>query len=1437
MGWFGRWRLNKDCARFVALIRSGEIDGALTTFDQSLASQGAEVSQQLRVCYHLHRWLGMHEEKDLSSLLLLTGAGTAAAGNAIATAGQLVRQLKREQELALALNQRTPKLLTAGPSSDPGSQALETLAQAILEVRALPPNSPHAERKSAAQRILSLLPVAATLDSRPKSVLGHLFVWANLALSRHKQLIEARALLDALPPPQMEQALCAALFGMGRTALQDGRVEEAESVLATAAKVPKFTQRQAFVLAWGVAALERNSAVAAKWFITQAAHPQPDDPREWNQRMLLAAAIAQFRANRYAEGREVLGRLAKQVKAEPGEAAPQELLTQVYYLAGVSFLAGTREWATPTGGGEPQQIQADRDLRVKNRSLWGELRQRLNDVIDRLGKLGSEANWKRRLLVGLLAYVDTSTTLNPDDLAAFSAAVERTDGEAARTKLKRIEGALIARAKAVEEAVTLVRNKDYPRLRDLKETVLDSLGDAIPPAVRAAVYLTVWQGDPSYDPLPELQRITPQPGTEVVLTEAIRQVQITQALTRLGDECRSLQASGSALPAQQLFTMFDPEVGQRTALAAALVQLRRGDLAGAQNSLSSIDTGSTGSLLTWVRFYLSWRQGNAAVCRALAEAEPGNPWLSRNPSWSGALGARSLLRALDANDTDGAFRFLLAFGNGRLEHPRVTQVIVNLVVWLLERKQAPTAHRLIQKLRQEGVADLRNPGRYPQLSWALQVLAVPVAACMGQYTGLLESAQQAGSVSGQPVFGGAQEDNLMRGWVQLMKVEAELAQTARTADELKLRWKAVRRSLEGQANELFTEAEVRPYAFLIAGLLAWLNTDTLVDRATIEQLRIAQSSLPLASRAGFLETVIAELSWRKRVIDEFWYELRGGEFKHARTIYQDELLPAFGARMPHSIRLGMILVESELGVTAADTLQQRLSELHRDAPTLNRELVEKVRTAIAEGEKLRRIGQQLKSAQFDALVEFAEKATWAGFAPGTMAIPVGLALLFARFKKDQFEKAEQLGAAIARHSSVSGWVRDIASLLLGRVLFNKKDYPAAAEEFGRVSSANVLGHDTDRYWATSHFSHGLQLLAVDQKDKAFDAFAKSLAKRNGRAENVKLAPLFIHFGVTSMEAKNGNRAKQSFLLMSKTLDGLKASPEVTLHRLLADLGSLLCESLMGEQGKDITGEKFRDLRKRLEKADDLSINSGGHRVIINAILDRLFLLLGICQDIRQQIRLPANKRRKPAELHTAFLTQFESLEKLKGENQPHDPVLLTLKGCTALLWRGGASDDAMQWLEQAMALGVQSPRLAQMLNRRSDEFKKAREQKGKVLDLFDIFLASGTVPTEVKHQFIRRDNLAVLYKLNRNYAPDDFVTRGASTEVQRLSERVNHLLTFVEEDSELAREPKLKRLVDDARDLIEKITQHAAELEEAEQSVLSILAQKIREQSLESNVT
>ena len=74
--------------------------------------------------------------------------------------------------------------------------------------------------------------------------------------------------------------------------------------------------------------------------------------------------------------------------------------------------------------------------------------------------------------------------------------------------------------------------------------------------------------------------------------------------------------------------------------------------------------------------------------------------------------------------------------------------------------------------------------------------------------------------------------------------------------------------------------------------------------------------------------------------------------------------------------------------------------------------------------------------------------------------------------------------------------------------------------------------------------------------------------------------------------------------------------------------------------------------------------------------------------------------------------QTKALDALQEEAKQQDPVLLALKGVVELLLaRGGNVDTAVQWLQAAMRLGMQSQRLAELLNRLREDARRALEKR------------------------------------------------------------------------------------------------------------------------------
>src|SRR5206468_10785579 len=139
-------------------------------------------------------------------------------------------------------------------------------------------------------------------------------------------------------------------------------------------------------------------------------------------------------------------------------------------------------------------------------------------------------------------------------------------------------------------------------------------------------------------------------------------------------------------------------------------------------------------------------------------------------------------------------------------------------------------------------------------------------------------------------------------------------------------------------------------------------------------------------------------------------------------------------------------------------------------------------------------------------------------------------------------------------------------------------------------------------------------------------------------------------------------------------------------------------------------------------------------------------ITAIGQELRGQRRLDRSKRRAPKDLHAFLSKECDALDSLKTENQPQDHVLLALRGAIDLLFLSDdQAPDALEAIENAMKLGVQSHKLAGLFEKHSKRVKEIQTKKRAALDIFDVYLAAGSVPAETRKAFVRSDDLAALY--------------------------------------------------------------------------------------------
>jgi tetratricopeptide (TPR) repeat protein len=1401
-------RIERDSARFSELLSQGEVQAALQHYEDALADYGADVDKALRVAYHFHRWLARGEEEDVRAVELLPLGED--PHSQIARASHVIRRLRREAQLAHALRRRDPAALTAPHerADDKEAQVVEHLGLAVLEVHRLQKGR---SVTAVAASVLRQLPSGRDLPSELWPVWNHLTLWGLWNRGRFAELLKNTSSLSHLPIEERGRFVQAAVNTWGQQAVTEGdRIEEAFVALAEArtladkALVP-HKQLPSMALRWAAEALRVGRGdLAVAWLthdgvqevLTDAAVPQ------WYPRFLLALGYLETgKVNQARQGLQAI------ITTQP----ETDVAPQARYLQALSLLAETQTWERSA---EDESDAADVGLGA----MWRKLRSELEDVATDLSAAPEAFAWRGHLLLGLIAYVDSNATPTLSQLERFSAAVEQVESPKAKRRLKTIEADLLTRARATDEAIEYVRRRAYAELRPLHDHVLTPLGDAIPALVRAAVTMTLWEGDPTYDPLPDLQRI-PLPGgddpTKQLVTACMDQVRAAATMAQLADLLARPRLPTAVRTPPLTSLDFDDETARMGARASAVIRLRQGlweramgQLPQAQEAASEEDSDLV-QMDAYARFYGAWQTGNVAAC---AENAP-NRYLSASGDWHTALDGRRLLMALEQGDGPAVLRFLRSEIGAAIPLER----LLGAVGWLLRHNRAEPALTLCAMV-EEGMTDEEQSTLAPWLPF-LRGLG---SAKAGQYTtaidafeALLASAQLPGV------------DRAMARQVQalarLFRLESELALALASQDTLATRWPSVRRSLSEQAATLQETPELRAYGDLITSLMTYLRADTLVDQTVITRLQRARQALRIRQGATFVEDVLGRLRWRREVLNDFWTGLQKGNLQRSRDIFLREIKPAFGDRVPSTIQLAMVTVDWDSGAYTTDQLLRRLDILRHEAPDIDAELIQQVADYIHEADRTRRFTELVRRKAYDEIVSFVERSEWAE----SMPVPVAIALLHALYRKKQHEQAKRFGRVITDTPRLAPWVRDYGYLILGYLLYDNDDYEEAADAFEKISTSELLGHhNTDKYWAAAHFARGLQYLEGDKKEQAFDSFRRSLTQRKTTVRNVSLSTLFTYFGLQNLEARKGNRARQAFTLLKESVEGLEPTRDVVQSSVLGEMGLLLCDGLLDGDGEKVpTGRDFARLVERVAQHED--VLSGEDQVLMAHALHRL----AICQQFRHERRAPRRRRQDKGDLRDFVSDQIDALEALPPLRGGHDPVILVVKGLIHTLLKIRRDvDQALEHFTEAARLGLSTPRFSQLVRRLSEEKQQDLASRSLIVDLFDLYLLSGGLPPEWRESFARTSGVVELYRSSRGYAPEEVARGYVKSPAEIAEQRLGHLKKVIQA-SPLKGDDQIDDLLDDLMADLEKLKAVEAALMEGEQQVITTVAGRMAEES------
>ena len=1459
--WFKKRRIKRRSDQFSTLLAQDD-PGSINFFELHLSPCYTEIDMALRLAYHLARWSQLYEAKDYDSVVRIAELEDS-QGTLTPKALQAMRLQRLQSALARCIRGRSEKSLRTekGLAALASAGPMERLgAAATTALTSIPAAREDQEIKEIVKKILSSLPERRELKSELLlRVYDQLRLWALWKLEHYEALVQSPDSIKTIPKNISDAILSYAADRWGEAELTRSDIKKALSALQYRFQLgdAKGLNRMQIILSWGLYALNNEALDEAfQWFDYHLKLIDAKSDPLLYLLLSLGMALALLKRNKLSSAQSILEKLSRGTKnASPSitegfNFTQSDLRFYFDYLHVLCLLKSTSSWPTPNIGqqdgdrnfaGLPDKSVVQEDGRMRpgfhqNRVMWAELREKILQLIGRMVQTGSALVWKAHLVAGFVTFVETSCSPDPNLLADFAAAIDQGESPETLTSLKTIQGVLVARAKATQEAMRLVDNGDKASLLLFKKEVLDPIRETVPPLIRAAVVMTLWENDPTWDPLPELHTLDCGPEERSQIDRCIALVRTLHALRLMSTACRSPKSGTQDIEA--LKPSFTNDMMATThALGAALVQLKSGQ---PEKALAILDdTAETSDpILTsrrqYLDFYAAWHAMDFQRCSGSIEIlAPMYFNTTAAPVITMALRVRIMHAELAQGETNETKQWLEELLNAS-GWDDVLPTVFAFTLWFLGQKSAYAAaifldvvyQKSIDKLQEKSEADLMR------LTWQIRFGRALCQCLAGQYNRAIEELDWLSTVSiPQDVFFRSKiHTQKVTGWVNLLRIQASLALTAETSENVPARWPTLRRLIE--ESDLKSISSMSSYAGLIEGAVAFLSPDALVDTTLIQRLEKARQELKVKHKAAFMENIIGKLNWRRRILEDFWTAMSLGKFKDSRAMYRTELFPAYGDHMPSAIQLGMIMADWDSGEFPTTELLKRLVLLEAEAPDLNKVIIRKVKNYILDGDKIRHLTKKIRDScagdvDFQETIDFIRQTEWAGMEKGSMPVPVAITLLYSLYRKERNEEARDFGGVIRESRGVVPWVRDYGLLLLGYVLYQRlKDYTEAAAVFGEISKKEILGHKTDDYWSVSHFNQGCRFLENNEHHKAFASFGRAMAKKDKNFGNFELVYLFLHFGMKNMEARKGNRAHQAFTLSEKNLASLKQDAETVKLRFCVRTGLRLCEALQEETSESISGDSFLEIFYESQKAHPQPDKQTLQQ------LEWMARVLAVCATLRHGVRFKMNpeKRIKPEELTSFLDAQVERIQELTELLRPQSPVLYVLKGMILLrLKKGDHQKKALKEFSLAARLGIHSARLSELIIKLSQSTDEMDEQVRLVMDLFDAYLMAGQVPLVIKDKLIRSDDLAELYRIYRNYRPADLVGPSTRPREKILCERLVSLDSQAEK-LEYAGEKNLQPLRQELKKALKTIESAEATLLEIERQILAAIATRMRTQ-------
>ena len=1394
--WLQNRRIRANIVKFYALIQQEDIFSALEFYRTEIMQHTDELSKCVRVTFHFYQWMLSKDEKDFKTIEQL--GSSEPSDSQVMRAFNIVKQLKRVHDINKSLN-------TPDPGMIPSFSAQKNLLP--LEQLAL---------------VTIVIQLKSKAEDRNNFDDPFLFQFLD-RFDIHSILKEQNTGLDNEISSRLQEVLA---LEKAKAALDEADLNKAQKVVHELESHPNQTFFHALIDWIGSEALQQKKwEFASGWFtyFLQSGQYFSD-----NLFFKTGKLVALLGANKFRLARDENDELMSRLKELP-ESDKSQSLNKIKgflsYLQALSFFAETKDWETVQEG-EKGDSSYEKEIRQQNRTMWKEQKTKLYQHLSKIIEAEDERKWNGYLLNGMAFYVERSAVISKMDLDQYTAAIDQVKNEAVRKRLNYIRGVLLTRINATDEAVMLVENGAYDELKQFNIQILKPLGDGIPALVRAAVYLSIWKGDNAYDPLPELKKIIPDPSEDALINDVIRQVELNNIVRLLISECKKNVPVSEPLPSLSLLS-FDQKTEALGKMAATLINLKKEQYQDAFATVSSIHSALETPLresLDYLKFYAAWKTIQVPVC--LEISEKGNHYISQHneylkPSLEILLIVFHLSQSKENKGLLSSVHLKLKDGSKEEQAKRT----ISLLVWMIRQNFEKEALRLITFLLQSEDHTLKVVKEItePELKFLLAFLN----AKTGNYTTAINFFEVfiAEQLSGNSALADASFRKYLRGWAVFFKMQAEIILICRGKEaDAKLRWPTLQRSLIEQVDRLNENAELSAYRHLFKGMITAISTDQPANKTIIDELDTASRAL-LRNSAGkaFTENLLAKLRWKLRVMEEFWTAFQQLRFKESWIIYESQIQPSFGQRIPDPLQFAIIVVQLNLNIISLDEAISRMALLEKESVIIDKSIFDKFWKSVDEVHVIQQLRNLLVEQKYDEYIELTEHTRWEGMKPGTMPVVVAIGLLLALIKTKDIPKALEYGKIFRNTKEFLEWIGNYGRLLYGYALLDDKNYEDGAAVFEEITLSELNGHNTDRYWAVAHFSRGIQLLEVEKQEEAFSSFAKSVTERGRHQNNAKLAPLFLHLGVKYIvETRSGSKATKAFEMLQETVRNDKTEPEnAEIFNLLAELGIHLCRALIPNPDRKPSPEHLLGMIAKLPKEKTPFLTE----------MERAFRILAICLKLREP---EPNTSLKAI---TKFLEkELDILEGIAELLKKNDPLVYVLKALVQLeLNKVSDWSKPIEVIRMAKRLGASSEKLDKLLVRYEKLIEQMANSSEAVIDLLDLYLVSHTVDHQIKRSLTYDGHVRAYYQLNRNYTPMEIVqSDGMMDEVQVLQIRLENLHKRLS-DKPLSDLASLKPQREELKSLLQKITDFKKEVDTTETKILKFLGERIKNDRSISN--